>query len=286
MLESKMKVKAPEGDFSGYIGVHGHNAPYLILDDLIDTSCFEELHEEICLGLTSVDYSYIGGNHKSTNIVPPEFADDEFKDFGYVIANFTDQEFETFIRLADGRVNIDMANWRNYTFGEDGQIELSWRQLQYLKIKYGVYFPWKGFVEFLPGDTNWNTKHLVDAEFPDYIQYNFPRTCAYLRTLPFKSLGRCNIMGLEANDHGTIHRDNFEMLHDPPINDFITICPPGNKDLFLYNSERREKLFVPKCKAYTFNDMNYHGVEAAPHYRYSIRVDGIFTDEFREQIRA
>lgn len=286
MLESIKKVKAPDGDWSGFIGLHGHKAPYLILDELVDCSNFEALHEEICLGLLHVDYSYIGGNHKSTNIVPPEFANDEYKDFGQVIANFTDEQFEVFMRLADGRVNIDMSNWRSYTFGEDGQIELSWKQLQYLKIRYGVYFPWKGFVEFLPGDNNWNNKHLIDAEFPDHIQYAFPRTCAYLKSLPFKSVGRCNIMGLEANDHGTIHRDNFEMVHNPPPNDFITISPAGNKDLFLYNSDTRQKVFIPPCKAYTFNDMNYHGVAAAPYYRYSIRIDGVFTDEFREQISA
>lgn len=32
--------------------------------------------------------------------------------------------------------------------------------------------------------------------------------------------------------------------------------------------------------------MNYHGVAADPFFRYSIRIDGVFTDEFKEQIRG
>ena len=40
-----------------------------------------------------------------------------------------------------------------------------------------------------------------------------------------------------------------------------------------------------KARIYWFNDMDYHGVEPAPYFRYSIRVDGIFTNEFVERMR-
>lgn len=285
MLEPKTKVVSPTRDWSGFIGCHGHESPFLVFDDVLDYSKFDELHEEICLGLLNVDWGYTGGSHKKMGIVPPEFLNDEYADYGIVISNFSDEEFEQFMRLADRRVAIDMKNWRDISFGEDGEIGLSWKQILYLKVKYGVYFPWKAFVEFLPGDTNWNTKHLYNLEFPEYITLSFPKTCDYIRKLPFKSIGRCNLMGLEANDHGTIHRDNYEMRENPPVNDFITIAPKLNKDLFLYDAKSGEKVFVPG-RIYTFNDMNYHGVAAAPHFRYSIRIDGIFTDEFRQQISA
>jgi hypothetical protein len=38
-------------------------------------------------------------------------------------------------------------------------------------------------------------------------------------------------------------------------------------------------------RAYWFNDHDYHGVEADPFFRYSIRVDGVFTEAFRASLR-
>jgi hypothetical protein len=285
-----MSIKVPQTpaaqrNWSDFIGVHGHPQPYLILDDLIDCSCFPELHEEICLGLLEVDPYYTGGSHKWMKIVPEEFLHDEYVDYGLVISNFTQEEFDRFVALGDQSVFIDKKFWKNYTFGEDAQVPLTWKQLQYLKIRYGVYFPWKVFVEFLDGITDWTTKNLQDRHFPDNVKETFPKTCAFIKSLPFQSIGRCNLMGLEANDHGTIHRDNYEKRDNPPINDFITISPAGNKRLFVYNDRTKEKVYI-SAKAYTFNDMNYHGVEADPYFRYSIRIDGRFTPEFRELLRS
>jgi hypothetical protein len=36
---------------------------------------------------------------------------------------------------------------------------------------------------------------------------------------------------------------------------------------------------------YWFNDMDYHGVEPDPFFRYSVRVDGIFTPAFLKDLR-
>jgi len=285
MEKTFSKIKAPQGDWSGFIGVQGHASPYLVLDEIIEHSCFDLLHEEICLGILNFELDYTGGSHKSMGIVPQEFIADEYADYGQVIASFSDEEFIRFMSLADRRLPVELDYWRASTFGEDGDIRLSRKQIQYLKIRYGVYFPWKAYLELLPGDTSWDDKNLYACEFPEYIQSAFPMTCEFILSLPFKSIGRCNLMGLEANDHATIHRDNYEKLDNPPVNDFITICPAGNKELFLYSSELKKKLAVPG-RIYTFNDMNYHGVSAAPFFRYSIRIDGIFTDDFRDALKA
>ena len=39
-------------------------------------------------------------------------------------------------------------------------------------------------------------------------------------------------------------------------------------------------------RAYWFNDHDYHGVLPDPFFRYSIRVDGVFTREFRAALTA
>ena len=42
----------------------------------------------------------------------------------------------------------------------------------------------------------------------------------------------------------------------------------------------------PGAAAVWFNDFDHHGVEAAPFFRYSLRVDGVFTDAFRARLAS
>jgi hypothetical protein len=112
----------------------------------------------------------------------------------------------------------------------------------------------------------------------------FPRTVAFVQGLPFREIGRCNIMGLEPNDHGTVHRDGDPAVKTE-VDHFITFCPGGGKRLFLWCEETRTEYPIDR-RAYWFNDSDYHGVEAAPWFRYSVRVDGVFEEDFVEKIRS
>lgn len=269
----------------GWIGCQGHKAPYVSLADMIDTTCYPILHEEICLGLTDVEYSYTGGSHKSMGIVPPDLADDPYKDYMQIIRAFSREEFLRFIALGDPEIPIDPSRQKEYTFGEEATVPMTWRQYQYLKIRYGAYFPWKLYLQMMDGEFDWTSKNTLVRDFDPHIKHTFPLTCEFIRSLPFVSIGRCDLLGLEANDFGTIHRDNYQRRDNPPVMDFITICPAGNKSLFLYNDDIKEKLVLPG-NIYTFNDMNYHGVAPEPYFRYSIRIDGVFTEEFSKKLRG
>jgi hypothetical protein len=104
-----------------------------------------------------------------------------------------------------------------------------------------------------------------------------------VKSLPFAEVGRCNIMGLEANDHGTVHHD--KSADDKVAADhFISLCPRGDKRLYLWDEEERRKIMV-KPRVYWFNDSDYHGVEPDPFFRYSVRVDGFFRPEFLQRLR-
>lgn len=266
-----------------FIGVHGHAEPYLNLEPFFDLSGFAAINEEICYGLPHFAVSYTGGSHKSMGIVPPSLKNDPYIDYGQVIQKFTPEEFERFMTLSDSDEGLDYEDRGRFTFYEEGEVSMSRRQFLYLKYRYGVYFPWKVFLELVEGNVGWEDKCTNEGNFFPEIEHAFPLTVKFIRSLPFTSIGRCNLLGIEANDHGTVHRDNYDKVDDPPLNDFITLSPAGDKNLYLWNEAKREKLIVPG-RLYTFNDMNFHGVEAAPYFRYSIRVDGIFTDEFRAKI--
>jgi hypothetical protein len=261
------------------LGVLGH--PYLQLDELLDLTGLEEVHEEVCVALAQMPTGYTGGSHRSMGIMPMGREEEALVDYQEVIDRLDDAQFETFRSLSDhpGRVG---ARGAGRAFGEERDVPLSYRQMLWLKMRFGVYFPWKVYAELIPNE-RWEDK--ADARgkrFTRTAEALFPRTIAFVRRLPFEAIGRCNVMGLEAHDHGTLHRDGEPDPTRAP-SPFITIAPAAGKRLYLYDAETRVETTV-SGRAYWFNDHDYHGVRADPFFRYSIRVDGPFTAAFRADL--
>lgn len=257
--------------------------PYLDLTPYLDTAPLLALDEEICLALATcgLPVVYTGGSHRSMGIMPPSLRGEPFIDYGEVIRGFTPAEFATFLSLADERAEFDLTRPGDYSFGEERDHPLSFRQMRYLETRYGVYFPWKVFYELMP-TRSWADKSSPGKDFTRDALRHFPRTVAYVRGLPFQRIGRCNILGLAANDHGTVHRDGEPEDQTAPDH-FITICPRGNKRLFLWDEAERTRTYV-HGRAYWFNDFDYHGVDADPFFRYSLRVDGVFSPDFLRRL--
>lgn len=261
-------------------GIFGR--PWVKLDDRLDLSALDEIHEEVCLALTQIPVDYTGGSHRSMGIMPPSRLAEAHVDYGEAIASMTDAEFATFRSLADDPTAIDVTKRGESEFGEEREHPLSRRQMLWLKYRFGVYFPWKVFVELIPNRWWGDKSDPSGKEFTRIARTFFPKTIAFVRSLPFEHVGRCNVMGLEANDHGTVHRDGEPSDQEP--DQFITFCPLGNKRLFLWDEDRREKVPV-EGRAYWFHDHDHHGVDADPFFRYSIRVDGVFRRDFLESLR-
>jgi hypothetical protein len=97
-------------------------------------------------------------------------------------------------------------------------------------------------------------------------------------------VGRCNVMGLEAHDHGTIHRDGVPAKGRAP-DPFLILCPRADKRLYVFDPGSGERIVV-EGRAVWFNDHDYHGVLADPFFRYSLRVDGPFTAQFEQALAA
>jgi hypothetical protein len=267
----------------GLEGVWG--APYVDLAEFLDLAPLGAIHEEICLALTQVPVDYTGGSHRAMGIMPDSRKAEAHVDYGEVIARMTDAEFATFRSLAEDPESIDpndASTRAELSFGEERENPLSRRQMLWLKVRFGVYFPWKAYVELIP-NRYWSDKSAsAGKSFTRAALAFFPKTVAYVKSLPFVSIGRCNVMGLEANDHGTVHRDGPGGAAEP--DHFITLCPRGDKRLFLWDEAAQAKTYVPG-RAYWFNDHDYHGVDADPFFRYSLRIDGTFEPAFLETLR-
>lgn len=263
--------------------IHGiWGKPFIDLTPYLDLSALEAIHEEVCYSLAHVEVEYTGGCHRSMGIVPPSRLAETHGDYVEVIRSFGEREFLAFISLAEDPTEYDPARRREYRFGEEQDTPLTRRQMLYLKYRYGVYFPWKVYYEMIP-NLYWDEKSRGEGKsFTPEARRLFPRTVAFVRSLPFREIGRCNIMGLEANDHGTVHRDG-DPEKKPHVDHFITFCPGSNKRLFLWD-ERAQRETPVSGKAYWFNDSDHHGVAADPYFRYSIRVDGVFEPSFLAQL--
>jgi hypothetical protein len=262
-------------------GIFGR--PFVPLERFVDTRVLDAVHDEVCLALTQIPTEYTGGSHRSMAIMPASRTGEAICDYGEVIRSLSEADFATFRSLADNPHAIDPNRRAELEFGEEREVPLSRRQMLWLKMRHGVYFPWKVYAELIPN--RWWTEK-ADAEGKDFTRVAktfFPKTIAFVKSMPFVQIGRCNVMGLEANDHGTVHRDGDPAEQEAP-DQFITFCPAGNKRLFLWDEETKTKTPV-EGRAYWFNDYDYHGVEADPFFRYSIRVDGVFRPDFLAVLR-
>ncbi len=264
-------------------GVFGR--PYVDLEPYVDLDALDALDDEIAVGLAEVPVDYTGGSHRSMEIMPASRAAEAHVDYGEVIAKMTADAYATFRSLASEPTAFPGESDRlGATFGEERDHPLSRRQMLWLEYRFGVYFPWKVYLEMIPNRT-WEDKSDPDGKaFTRMARTFFPKTIAFVKSLPFTHIGRCNLMGLASNDHGTVHRDG-DPASKKSVDHFITFCPRGDKRLFLWDEEQQQKVDV-RGRAYWFDDSDYHGVEADPFFRYSIRVDGVFRPELLARLET
>jgi hypothetical protein len=261
-------------------GVFGK--PFVTLDDLFDLSGLDAIHDEICLALAQMPTGYTGGSHRSMGIMPAGYESEALVDYQEVIRGLDDAGFATFQSLSDEPLAIDPATRGEVQFGEERDIPLSTRQMLWLKMRHRVYFPWKVYAELIPNE-RWEDKcNPAGKRFTRRAEALLPKTIAFVKQLPFTHIGRCNIMGLEAHDHGTVHRDGEPRAQQSP-DPFLTICPTGGKRLYVLDPATGERIQV-EGRVVWFNDHDYHGVLADPFFRYSVRVDGPFNPDFREEL--
>lgn len=257
-------------------GIFG--APYANLEPHLDLSGLDDLDREITRGLADVETSYTGGTLKWMGVVAPWVRRDAYLDAMDVIEELDDDELRTFLSLAEDPAAFDASKRASYTFGDETPHPFTRAQMRWLAYRHGVYFPWKVCYHLLEND-RWEDKHSgAGKDFGDEARDVFPKTVAFIESLPFSEIGRVVIFGLEPNDHAPLHRDT-EPGAALGVAQSISICPRGDKRFFLQNAPDAAPTVVT-ARAYWFNDMDYHGVLADPFFRYSIRVDGAFEPAF------
>jgi hypothetical protein len=103
----------------------------------------------------------------------------------------------------------------------------------------------------------------------------------FIATLPFKSTGRMLIIYDDTATAVPAHRDHLSI---EVCNNFVWLRTNLKKPFYMLNHQTNEKLYVESYSAWFDSVNQFHGSDACDGLSFSIRVDGIFTDEFKKQI--
>jgi hypothetical protein len=126
----------------------------------------------------------------------------------------------------------------------------------------------------------------LDLDKPDLWERTaeaeeFAPLMAFIERLPFKATGRILIIYDTGGNEVPAHRDHL----DPErCHEFIWLRTNFNKSLYMLDPRSGRKLPVETYSAWFDSVNQYHGADASEGLSFSIRVDGIFSDELRAQI--
>lgn len=103
----------------------------------------------------------------------------------------------------------------------------------------------------------------------------------FIGTLPFQATGRMMIMYDDVARAVPPHRDHIEtgLCHE-----FLWFRTNLKKPFFMFNQKTGEKKYVDTYSAWFDSVNQYHGTDGYDGLSFSVRVDGKFTDEFRDSI--
>jgi len=239
-------------------GIGPDHLPFLDMEPYLDTSKFAEFHDEVNLALSQIwDYNFPNVN----GIVPKEL-----------------RWFEEQTQPLHMLYHIEYYDPTGRHRANLAKLETKAEKIKYCTFAMGAVQPWYFslfllYNEYITRQEESLRKFGEHAElFPQIIDY-------FLNHLPFKYVSRAILFATFPGAEVICHRDIIQTGEN--LDHHFCFNFGKGRRAYVYDCNTREKVFVrDECRAYMFNDRDYHGVEAVPYFTYTIRVDGQFTDEF------
>lgn len=247
-------------------GIFGRD--YIDLSSLIDLNSFDKLHPEICRGFAiAKDLASIGsvdvpdgfmnldeyrGQFKPLHKAYEEFL--KLPDTDPIKINgkdFQDNDLATYLKWA-------MEGYDLYTFYVLYDFEEGWRTDSSIRGRQGV-------ADHFPGVINW-----IDSLVKDGV---------------FSHIGRATFFVQEAGGISFEHRDPSVDPEFPDIpSEFIHVRPSLDRPFYVKDSETSKKIYIDTRAGY-WNDQDWHGGDTVLKPTYSLRIDGKFTETFKEKLK-
>ena len=265
-LHTQTVVSYPYAEY-GIKGVGKNRLPIISMDRYIDHSKDCDLHIECCKGLALSEEYKMGMIYGG--IPPEEVAKFAGHDCWSEMLKDLDKHDPTGVHRAALKEVIEKSP------GKEMQA-----MYKYAYFAMGAVIPWFFAVYLKKND--FGKKTLDQGQWTEAAKL-FPNVVEYINRLPFKTIGRVLLFTTYPNAGVVTHRDSVVAEHrDHNINLFFA---GGERPSFIWNEKTKEKIFLEKgARSYFFNNRDYHGVDPEPVFRYTLRVDGTFTDELCEEL--
>ncbi|HVE53277.1 MAG TPA: hypothetical protein VNB23_07805 [Ramlibacter sp.] len=162
----------------------------------------------------------------------------------------------------------------------------------YLKLRYGLYNSGHSVYLRQPTDNNYMVLNQPELNRWTANAAQFPGLVAWIKQLPFAGLGRIlffiNEHCCPVVEHSDLHSSDVArgyVADRPHTHEFLWIRPSvENAKGFYVLDERDGTKHHVKGNAAWFNSFDVHGADAGPTMTWSLRVDGQFTDAFRNTL--
>jgi hypothetical protein len=243
-------------------GVGPQGSPYIDLTSMIDTSLLGEIYKEVCSGVENQHNFF---RKIVQNGITPAWI------------NNGDKSVDSYLLHLDKYA--PQNDWKSQIADLKTKREIKIFFHRYFSIKEG----WEGIAQFRVYDGNYENKSKPSSWLP--LIKHFPILKKFVEGLPFEHIGYAMIFKSLKNAPVLIHRDYFPINHSAQFINFYLDPKPKARPAFLYDIETQKKTYLPQsCRAYYFNEIDFHGIDPEPESRLTLRIEGKFTKDFLAKI--
>ena len=158
---------------------------------------------------------------------------------------------------------------------------------RFLKMAMGAYDPYIYY--FLWEEGSWDDR-TAQRKLTEEATY-FPNVVKWVEGMIddriFEHIGRVIFFHCEHDGIPFEHRDldakNGVNVVKPHRNEFIHVRPNTKKAFYLWDPESKDKTYL-NTRAAWWNDQDWHGGERIMEQSYGLRIDGKFTEQFRQEL--
>lgn len=159
---------------------------------------------------------------------------------------------------------------------------------RYLKMAMGAYDPYIYYFLWEQGD--WDDRQS-NRNLTEESKF-FPGTVKWINGLLenniFSNIGRVIFFHKEADGIPFEHRDldgtkGIQDGYTPHRNEFIHIRPNLKSPFYIWDPQNQKKIYI-NSRAAWWNDQDWHGGDRIMQPSYGLRIDGKFTEDFRQRL--
>lgn len=245
-------------------GVNGK--PFISLDEHLDIDGFTSLHDKMCHGI-ALSYWDQG------NYGPGVYDRSSVTDLFWLEADLYNKR------------HPDSEKVNAMRFFDINQ------KRKYLKLRYGVYNPSHTVYLKKPNGRDYYSIAKPDSNPWTDNATHFPELVKWIKELPFQDIGRA-LFFIHEHDCDLVMHSDLKYAKEPgqkykadqPYeSEFVWIRSTPDKSFYVFNENTGEKHYVKGNSAW-FNSYDLHGGDREKVMTFSLRVDGKFTDEFRQKL--